>query len=63
MKTNFKVVFYLSTKMDAFDHGKYYPMDDELASSHRREVVRDMYVVIMAMIIYFTAFYFILSKI
>ena len=49
--------------MDAFDHGKYYPMDDEISFSHRREVVRDMYVVIMTMIIYFTAFYFILSKI
>lgn len=49
--------------MDAFDSGKYYPMDDEMTPSQRKEVVRDMYVVIMALILYFTSFYLILSKI
>lgn len=43
--------------MDAFDHGKYYPMDDRMTPSQREEVLRDMNVVLMVLVIYFASLY------
>jgi len=48
--------------MDAFDHGKYYPIDDNMTPSRREEVSRDMYVVLIMIGIYFATLYFVYSN-
>jgi len=48
--------------MHAFDHGKYYPMDDEMTPSRREEVIRDMNVMLIVVLIYLVSLYFIWSS-
>jgi len=48
--------------MDAFDIGKYYPMDDELLPSQREEIARDMNVVVIVVLIYFGSLYLLWSN-
>lgn len=48
--------------MDAFDSGKYYPMDDNMTPSRREEIMRDMNVVLLVIAMYFASLYVLWSN-